>query len=78
MSLYAIVETTVVGAAVAGGAVSVLRTFAPSAFRRLFSRRKGGASKPAAPSNRCSECSTCTGCGPREAVDRSGSPIERI
>jgi hypothetical protein len=71
MSLYGIVETTVVSAAVAGGALSALRTLAPSAFRRLFAWRNAGAhpGDAALPPKvaACSECSTCGGCGRRDA-----------
>jgi hypothetical protein len=71
MSLYGIVETTVVSAAVAGGALSALRTFAPSAFRRLFVWHNAGTEPAdvALPQKAagCSECSTCGGCERRNA-----------
>ena len=73
MSVYAIFETTVVGAAVAAGAASALRTLAPGGFRRLFARRKDMTeSKPAG----CSDCGSCSGCGQSEAGSDSSAGLK--
>jgi hypothetical protein len=75
VSLYAVFETTLVGVAVAGGALSALRTFAPSAFKRVFELTKAETASSNEPSDGCSACSTCGGCGLRESGDlRSERP----
>jgi hypothetical protein len=63
MSLYAVFETALVGAAVAAGGVSALRTFAPGALRRLAWWKR--AARPEAlqrKSAACNDCGSCGGC----------------
>ena len=69
MSVYAIFETTVVVAAVAAGAASALRTFAPGLLRRLQWWKKA----PVQPKlTGCDECGTCGGCGRGDAGSDPG------
>jgi hypothetical protein len=67
MTPYAIFETTVVTAAVAGGVLTALRSFAPSLFKRLF-RRRQAAMHPAVPGKAggCSACDDCGACSSRK------------
>jgi hypothetical protein len=69
MTLYAIFETTVVTAAVAGGALTALRSFAPSLFKRWFGRQHAAAADAAGrvKAGGCSACNDCGGCDRRNA-----------
>ena len=66
MSLYTIFETTVVTAAVAGGVLTALHAFAPTAFRRLFGRRHAHPIGKAVKAGGCSACDDCGACGSRK------------
>jgi hypothetical protein len=66
MSVYGVFETALVGAAVAAGGLSALRTFAPSTFGRLLWWKRGASPQsPPAKSAGCSGCGTCSGCAVR-------------